>query len=427
VASALGFAHPAHADTTDTPDPSAVATVTGLDPAALADAATAAATGGTANISVSVRIGSPGDNGDVSQSISVSTGSADQQSTGTSTQNVSISVRINSPGSNGTVTQTSSSATAPAPSTSTQYQQPATQYPAPSKPTTSTAAPDPAPAASQPAPSSAPDAAPAPQATAPLSSWIWNLTVSGCGDTSSSDITQPIDTGIQGWIWNWNIGTICQDQAPSSPNNPQESDAPISPQPWAAPDPPAPPSVEPPQVLILPSVPQPAIVGPPTMAVVVPMLGAVELPASLMPVELPALPQVGYPLQPRRPQHHKHVAAKTPRRSGVLGAAVALQAPPPLTTVTPPVRDSRPEPQHRSVAHKAPPWESLALILDSSFSPAPAGASAGGGGASGGAGGAAAALSLWLLLQLPGFATLRLPARQRRPRGRVDEMQTRPG
>ena len=43
------------------------------------------------------------------------------------------------------------------------------------------------------------------------------------------------------------------------------------------------------------------------------------------------------------------------------------------------------------------------------------------------AGGTAAVLSLWLLLQLPGFAYLRLPERQRRPRGRVDDKQTRPG
>jgi hypothetical protein len=167
-------------------------------------------------------------------------------------------------------------------------------------------------------------------------------------------------------------------------------------------------------------------------AVIVPILGRIDLSAGLTPVapqdplSLPQAAGVLFPVPARHLRlHHRARAAPGPEPgSGVLGASVALRAPPAVVT-SKPQHGPRPAPR-RTASHDAPPWETLSLILDSSFAPAPAGASAGGAG-SGAAGGAAAALGLWLLLQLPGFAYLRLPARQRRPRGRVDDKQTRPG
>ena len=439
IAAALGFAHPAHADTPGAPDTSTVATVTAPDPSTIADAAATAAQSGATNVSVSVRIGSPGDNGDVSQTITVSTGAqspasgsdspqntgAQAQSTQTAPRNISISVRIDSPGSDGAVTQTTSAAANAAPSANTQYQPPATQYPASSTPAAPAPQPDPAAPAPQPDASPAPAPAPAQPVTPAPSSWVWNLTVSGCGDTNGSDITEPIDTGIQGWIWNWNIGTICQPAAPISPVNTPESESGISPPSIPLPDPPTPPTITPPEPPALPFVPQPVIAAAPPAAIVVPVLGPIEIPVELAPVDTSidplALPQALGLLSPI-PSHR--VRATPSPHTGVL-AATATFEPPARTVTTQPTRDSRPAP-HRTDSHKAPPWETLSLILDSSFMPVSAGASAGGAG-SGAAGGAAAALSLWLLLQLPGFAYLRLPARQRRPRGRVDDRQTRPG
>jgi hypothetical protein len=394
---------------------------------------------------VSVRIGSPGDTGDVSQTISVSTGttggSDGQQNTGSQAQstqstpsNISISVRVDSPGSNGAVTQTTSSAASASPATNTQYQEPATQYPAPSTAAAPSPQPDPPPAAPQPDPSPAPAPAPAQPVTSAPSTWVWNLTVSGCGDTSGADITQPIDTGIQGWIWNWNLGTICQPRAPISSDNSTESGSGISLPSISMPDPPTPPTIAAPEAPALPYVAQPVIAAAASAAVVVPVLGRIELPVELTPVGTQdplSLPQALGLLSPFRSQHvrsqhvRRHARAAPKPQAGVLAATVTLEAPARIVT-TPAVRNAHPAPR-RETLHKAPPpWETLSLILDSSFAPAAAGASAGGAGG-GAAGGAAAALSLFLLLQLPGFAYLRLPARQRRPRGRVDDKHTRPG
>jgi hypothetical protein len=436
VAAALGFAHPAHADTPTTPDPSTVATVTAPDPSDLVDAAAAAAQGGATNVSVSVRIGSPGDDGNVSQTITVSTGAqgaqnsgAQAQSTQTAATNVAISVRIDSPGSNGTVTQTTSTSSNTAASTATQYQQPATQYPSSPAHAPPAPGPDAAPTAPKPDPSPAPAPAPAQAVTPAPSSWVWNLTVSGCGDTSSSDIAKAIDTGIQGWIWNWNIGTTCQQQSSIASNNPPESSGDISPESLPAPDPPTPPTITPPEPPALPDVAPPVFAAAQPAVIVLPLLGRVALPVDLTPVgtEDPlAPPEMLDPVSPARSRHARrpHPAPATVARpAGVLAANVTLE--PPAHALTTGVRQHRPSPR-RTASHKTPPRVTLPLILDSSFAPAPAGASAGGAG-SGAAGGAAAALSLWLLLQLPGFAYLRLPARQRRPRGRVDDKQTRPG
>jgi hypothetical protein len=442
VAAALGFAHPAHADSPGASDTSTVATVTAPDPSAVADAAAAAAQGGATNVSVSIRIGSPGDNGDVVQTITVSTGAqapvsggAAQQNTGAQTQstqtapsNISVSVRIDSPGSNGAVTQTTSAGASATPST-TQYQPPATQYPDQSASASPTPAPDPPASAPQPDPSPAPAPTPAQPVTPSPSSWVWNLTVSGCGDTSAGDITKTIDTGIQGWIWNWNLGTICQSSAPISSVNSSESGSGISPPSLPTPDPPTPPSITLPEPPALPYVPQPVIAAAAPAAIVVPVLGRIDLPVAIAPVGASddplALPQALGLLSPI-PSHrvwHQVRAALEPH-VGVLAATMTFE--PPVRPITTPVRDSRPAPR-KTASHKAsPPWETLSLILASSFVPAPAGASAGGG-SGGAAAGAAAVMSLWLLLQLPGFAYLRLPARQRRPRGRVDDKQTRPG
>jgi hypothetical protein len=445
AAAALGFAHPAHADSPDVPDPSTAATVSAPDPSALADAAAAVAQGGATNVTVSVRIGSPGDDGNVSQTITVSTGAqapasasdgqqntaSQSQSTQTAPSNIAISVRVNSPGSNGAVTQTTSAGAGTAPATTTQYQAPAQQYPADSASAPPAPTPDPSPSTPQPDASPAPDPAPAQTVTSAPSSWVWNLTVSGCGDTSGGDTTKTIDTGVQGWIWNWNVGTMCQPQPAVSPINLPESNGGISLPALSAPDPPTPPSVTAPELPALPYVPQPVIAAAPPVpaAVVVPVLGSIELPVELAPVgagdDPIALPQALGLLSPV-PSHHerRRMPATIAPRRGVLAATVAFD-PPVHVVTTQTVHDPRPAPS-RTATHKAPPpWETLSLILDSSFAPAPAGASAGGGG--GAAGGAAALLSLWLLLQLPGFAYLRLPARQRRPRGRVDDKQTRPG
>jgi hypothetical protein len=253
--------------------------------------------------------------------------------------------------------------------------------------------------------------------------------VSGCGDTSGSDITKPIDTGIQGWIWNWNLGTICQPQAPISSLNNTESGSGISPPSIQLPDPPTPPTIASPEAPALPYVAQPVIAAAAPAAIVVPVLGRIELPVELTPVSTQdplTLPQALGLLSPVRSHHARHRARATPDAPvGVLAATATLQTPARIVTAQP-VRVSHPVP-HRTSSHKAPPpWETLSLILDSSFVPAAAGASAGGA-AGGAAGGTAAVLSLWLLLQLPGFACLRLPARQRRPRGRVDDKHTRPG
>lgn len=432
MAAALGFAHPARADSPDAPDTTTVATVTAPDPSTVTDATATAAQGGATNVSVSVRIGSPGDSGNVSQTITVSTGSDGQQNTGsaaqstqTSSSNVSISVRIDSPGSDGAVTQTSNAGA----STTTQYQAPTPQYPASSTAAAQTAAPDPPATAPQPDPSPAPDPAPAQTVTPAPSTWIWNLTVSGCGDTSAGDITKTIDTGIQGWIWNWNLGTICQPQSPIDPINSPESGSGISPPSLPTPDPPTPPSITSPEPPTLPYVPQPVITAAPSATVIVPVLGPVQIPVELGtvgteddPLALPQAPWLLSPIAAHHARHHTHAIAEP--RVGVLAASATLE-PPAQLVIDKPSHDPRPAPR-RTASHTAPPWETLSLILDSSFMPVPGGAAAGGAG-SGAAGSAAAVLSLWLLLQLPGFAYLRLPVRQRRPRGRVDDKQTRPG
>src|SRR5262249_15404873 len=217
---------------------------------------------------------------------------------------------------------------------------------------------------------------------------------------------------------------------PIAPINPPESSGGISPPSLPMPDPPTPPSITAPELPALPSLPQPVIAAAAPAAIVVPVLGRLDLPVELTPVvdarqDPLTLPQALGLLFPVSPQHARHDARGAHRpHTGVLGATVTIE---PTTRIVTgqPTQDPLPAPR-KTASQTAPPWETLPLILDSSFAPAPAGAS--GGGPGGGSGGRAAALlSLWPLLPLPGCASLRLPARQRRPRGRVDDKQTRPG
>ena len=77
-------------------------------------------------------------------------------------------------------------------------------------------------------------------------------------------------------------------------------------------------------------------------------------------------------------------------------------------------------PTHQARVRQTVPLEVLA------FPPLPGGGSAGGGTGAGGTG-AVAAIAVWMLLQLPGLAVLRLPPSRRSPRARVDEIRNRPG
>src|SRR5438067_1413471 len=144
---ALGLAVPARADDAPSPSPTvpsavtAVATPTAPDTSQAAAAVdVAAAQVGAANLDVSVRIGSPGDNGAVAQTIAAQAdaaqtavqssdiaqaGATQTDTTQVAPANVAVSIRIASPGSGGTVTQaTSADSALPA-----AYQAPAAPYP----------------------------------------------------------------------------------------------------------------------------------------------------------------------------------------------------------------------------------------------------------------------------------------------------------
>jgi hypothetical protein len=99
-----------------------------------------------------------------------------------------------------------------------------------------------------------------------------------------------------------------------------------------------------------------------------------------------------------------------------LAADVSIPAESPEAT---PARKHAP-PTREPRAGQTVPLEVLA------FPPLPGGGSAAGGTGAGGTG-AVAALAVWMLLQLPGLAVLRLPPSRRSPRARVDEIRNRPG
>ena len=108
--------------------------------------------------------------------------------------NVNVSVRVNSPGDDGAVEQANAAAA--------QYQQQPPQY------QDSIPAPDAPPAAS-----AAPSAAPAPTEEAGAWDWTWEW---NCGD-AAPEIPIPADVGVENWTWNWNWN--CGDAGSPSPNS----------------------------------------------------------------------------------------------------------------------------------------------------------------------------------------------------------------
>jgi hypothetical protein len=387
--------------------------------AAAVDAAATQA--GATNLDVSVRIDSPGDNGAITQTIAaqadaaqnaVDTAQATSVQAGTTQvapANVAVSVRVASPGADGAVTQTSTADAA--------AQTAAADTAAP---TGGTAAAPSAPSAEAPVTQASTPMQPTPVttggATVP-SVWTWNWTWT-CGDITEPGTTQMIDTGIQGWIWTWNIDTMCatipaRPTAPA-PITPVESAGVISPSPptLVPPVPPVPPQL--PQVTE-PQPPQPPIV----IAPVLPFAGATEALSAayeVVPREAPAATPELTPsvagselLPPPRPE-----LARKPTLAWLAAAA-------PLPAESPEASQARKHtPPTRPHARERGPLEVLA------FPPLTVGGSAAGGTGVGGTG-AVAALAVWMLLQLPGLAVLRLPPSRRSPRARVDDIRNRPG
>jgi hypothetical protein len=402
----------------------------------VAPTGTATATqAGAANLAVTVRIDSPGDNGDVTQTIdgqaesgqtatenAPQAASSQTDATQVAPTNVAVSVRVGSPGTDGQVTQTIVTDG----SAQGQYQLPATQY----QDGAPVGAPAPAVDASAPAPDApvaqAPAATQPPQGTtdAPSlpSSWVWNWTWT-CGDITGSDTTQTIDTGIPGWIWTWNIDMNCATPAASPPPSlsisPPESSGFISPISPTSPDvvPPDPPQVTPPQP------PEPPVVAPPEPPVVLPPVPPAEVAAPSVPPEAVAQASppgttlelapilrsgIARPSAGRLEGHHQSAP--------LLWMAVDAST----TVAASPRTRERDRTATRASAKDTQPLQVL------SFPPLPM-SGGGNGGAPGGGSGVVAALATWLLLQLPGLAVLRLPPSRRIPRARVDEILSRPG
>jgi hypothetical protein len=134
-----------------------------------------------------------------------------------------------------------------------------------------------------------------------------------------------------------------------------------------------------------------------------------EAPAAAT-LDLTAVPESSGLLAPPRPD----LSSQPPLPW--LAAEVSISAEsrdaPTARKHAPPVREPR---ARRSVP--------LAVLA---FPPLPMGGSAAGGTGVGGTG-AVAALAVWMLLQLPGLAVLRLPPSRRSPRARVDDIRNRPG
>jgi hypothetical protein len=405
---------------------------------AVAAADAAAAQVGAANLDVSVRIDSPGDNGAVTQTIAAQADaaqtaaqtadtaqvtSAQADTTQVAPTNVVVSVRIASPGTDGPVTQTST-ADAAAHAAAPDIAPPAGgTAAAPSAAAPSAAAQSDA-SAEAPVTQAAAAAQPAPVTTGGASVpsvWTWNWTWT-CGDTTAPGTTQRIDTGIQGWIWTWNIDTTCATvpatptaPAPISPVESGDAISPVPPTP-STPVPPVPP--DPPQ---LPQVQEPQLPLPPdVVAPVLPFTDASEaLPATyeVVPAQAPAaelMPSVAGSelVTSPRPELAPKPKPLLPWLAAEVSARAESSAAPQARTHEPPTR--RPHATERA------PLEVLA------FPPLPAGGSAAGGTGGGGTG-AVAALAVWMLLQLPGLAVLRLPPSRRSPRARVDEIRNRPG
>jgi len=434
---ALGFAVPAKADDVIPPLPPDTAA-----PAALATAVQTAAS----NVNVSIRIGSPGDASAVTQTIATAVEAATQSvappatpsaapaaaaagATQTAPANLDVSVRIASPGNDGPTTQTITSGAAA--DGQTQYQPSSDQY-QPQQPATPTTESAPPATQSEPAVTQAP-AAPstiaAPSATTPAG-WTWNWTWT-CGDITGADTTQTIDTGISGWIWNWKLADTCVPPSISPVTIdsviPPKSSADISPAPTMLPGP------APPVLPVLPALPVPPVppISPTPPEVVPPAAPVVLLPPALVEiVELaPSALEIDLsdrieatgadaPLDLGSAGHHP-VAPRDTLTSRVLPQAPferSVSAPSTVDDAPAASRSSRERPVHRPTA----------LRLPAPFTVAGAAAPASGGGGSAGSG-VAAALAIWFLLQFPGLAVLRLPRSLRSPRSRVDDPSTRPG
>ena len=227
-------------------------------------------------MNVSIRVGSPGDNDSVTQTISsavdaaaqilstpaaapvetttppVAAAAAEAAVVQAAPANLDLSVRLASPGSDGAVTQTIAAA-ATAAAAPTQYQPPAVQY---QPPTTEAAA---APTLAAPA-SSTPAAATtgATSSSGPSlpTTWTWNWTWT-CGDITDTSTTQKIGTGVQNWIWTWNLGGMCPASSPLPPQMPAVIQPPQSGgAELVLPTPPTPPTlplVQSPPALLLPA------------------------------------------------------------------------------------------------------------------------------------------------------------------------------
>lgn len=456
---ALGYALPARADDATVPPvvpaapaapetPAVPETTVSMptvpdtsDAAAPTDAA--ASTLGAANLAVSVRINSPGDNGDVTQTIesqaesgvqtaAQGAGTTEAASTGgAATQvapaNVAVSIRVASPGSDGQVTQTIAADT----SAQGQYQPPATQYQADAQPATPAAAPD---ASAAEAPTAAQPATGAADSPSVRSTWIWNWTWT-CADITGFDTTQTIDTGITGWIWTWNLDTICAASTASDPPSgagipPESGDlispsapevvAPVAPElpQVTPPEPPDPPAVVPPEppVVVLPEPP----VAPPPIPQVgaeVPGLAPEAIARAIPPAATPRIapfPVAGRARHAAGPLERSRQSAPQEQLPWVAAAAVS-------TVTATPRMGERDRPATRRRARDTQPLHVLA------FPPLPIGGGGDGPPGGGSASGVVAALTAWLLLQLPGLAVLRLPPSRRTPRARVDEIPSRPG
>lgn len=434
---ALGLAVPAHADTAPQLPP-APAVVTVAAPAApttpdTSQAAAAAAQLAAANVNVSIRIGSPGDNGAVTQASSASADavaqtaaqaadtqqSAAAQATATQTApaNVAVSIRIGSPGADGSLKQSIEAGATANASADPQYHAGDGQYqPAPSVSTTTptTGAPPPS---TDPSLTAQPTAQPAlgaapPAATVPAFwNWTWTWT---CGDITGSGITKTIDTGIQGWIWTWNLDSICvtppTSSLPISPVSPPESGGSISLP--SMPTPPVAPVVTPPAAPAPVEAPAPAAED---GAVTTPGVVDAQVELTLDGVPLPPAAQLELP--------QREPSAPLPLPAGAAAAlpfSVAQLVGPTVATHTSASSSTTVQPRQKA-AQLAP---SLSLDAPPLLPASGAGAASGGGG---GGGSVAAALAIWFLLQLPGAAALRLPPRQRSPRTRVDDIHSRPG
>jgi hypothetical protein len=377
----------------------------------------------------------------------------------TAPQNVNVSVRIGSPGDNGAVTQTiaagaGATAAATAPATSgtnpapAQYQAPSAQYQdgaqaQPQAGDASTAAPS-----TSSAPQNGTVATPVP--AAPMTSslpttWIWNWTWT-CGDTTGGGTTQSIDTGIDTWTWNWNLGGMCGDYSQSIPDIPTVI-SPVTPNidfPSVAPvhvgaqtpselpaallaltaGPTAPPAQEgapqPATLEALAPEPDAAPRAPPAEHVAPPPRA--PSPAKLAAASVPA-PRILLPvLRLARPSVQPLAAATVAPRTVHVAPAIA-------TFPAPSTASSTVEPAPAAVTTHGTPHDSHHPLLPEPFLPL---GILGAAGASSGSSGSSIvpvliALGLWLLLTPPTFAKWWGPLRQRLPRSRSGDAPDRPG